>query len=140
MLFRSASSRRWPSCCPASCYAGRYPVGRPCGCQKDVRTLVVGYGYHGLFKLVSPASIRRTWRLWSRLASRPATTQLKSKLATRMESRIQFYSPAGSSTAYDDINLIWDRHLESKSRVTVSMVLKQSNCAWLVIDCGCLLL
>ena len=31
--------------------------------------------YHGLLILSSPASINKTWRLWSRLASLPAGTQ-----------------------------------------------------------------
>lgn len=40
----------------------------------DWSNLTKGYTYHWLLRLLSPASIRRTWRLWSRLARRPAGT------------------------------------------------------------------
>jgi hypothetical protein len=45
-------------------------------CQLVIRIcLKAQIAHHGLFKLVSPASMSMTWRLWSRLANLPATTQ-----------------------------------------------------------------
>ncbi|KAH0356805.1 hypothetical protein KCU81_g134, partial [Aureobasidium melanogenum] len=42
-----------------------------------IRSGIPGRYTQGLLRLDSPASMSMTWRLWSRLANRPATTQLK---------------------------------------------------------------
>ena len=70
------NNRRTPSLSRASCYEGRYRDGRPLSTVSgDLVQLRDAVEAHiGLFKLSSPPSIRSTWRLWSRLAKRPATT------------------------------------------------------------------
>lgn len=75
------------------------------------------------------------WRLWSKLARRPATGHLDRVRWRRRVSR-QRNTPCGSSTQHDDIDLIWDSHVGGvvSDRLVISSLVvfqsqQQENCA-----------
>lgn len=78
----------------------------------NVQIVLLKKTYHGLFRLLSPASMSMTWRLWSRFASLPATTHLLSvghldhKHIHNRSSTI----PARTTTTHNDINFVRDGH------------------------------
>ena len=68
-------------------------------------------GTHGLLRLFSPPSIKRTLRFLSRAASRPATTHPQEPPVQL----VSFYSwcltdSADLTSGNDDVDLIRDRH------------------------------
>jgi len=100
-----------PSSSQASCSLGRYQdwvASAKCSLRASGRA---HRGTHGLLRLFSPPSTKRTVRFLSRAANRPATTHPAEPPRKCINSVVSSSDGQSSHTArHDNVDFIWNGH------------------------------
>lgn len=107
---KGVNNRMMPSCYPTSYYEGLHLLVY--SITKYLEALQIpGRKTQGLFKLLSPPSMRRTCKLWSRFANLQQVSFASKRQQHGFKSSPSCHNTSTRpSSTHNDIKFIWDRH------------------------------